>query len=151
MYVCLCMHVSGASEASCLLPIPVAQVIKAVEDGFRLPPPRNCPSPLHRLMLDCWQKDPSERPRFSQIHSTLSKMGQDPEPSKSAVTTCPRYMFLDLTCLYVTVTPVSQVQPSHLSRCDCSATFPDRPNLPLAYLTLQSSLSWILPYISGVQ
>ncbi|XP_073936642.1 ephrin type-A receptor 10 isoform X3 [Castor canadensis] len=65
-------------------------VIKAVEDGFRLPPPRNCPSPLHRLMLDCWQKDPSERPRFSQIHSTLSKMGQDPEPSKSAVTTCPR-------------------------------------------------------------
>ncbi|XP_047274359.1 ephrin type-A receptor 10 isoform X4 [Homo sapiens] len=33
-------------------------VIKAVEDGFRLPPPRNCPNLLHRLMLDCWQKDP---------------------------------------------------------------------------------------------
>ncbi|XP_053067661.1 ephrin type-A receptor 10 isoform X4 [Acinonyx jubatus] len=65
-------------------------VIKAVEDGFRLPPPRNCPSPLHRLMLDCWQKDPGERPRFSQIHSILSKMAQDPEPPKCAATTSPR-------------------------------------------------------------
>uniref|UniRef100_G3QXL6 Ephrin type-A receptor 10 n=2 Tax=Gorilla gorilla gorilla TaxID=9595 RepID=G3QXL6_GORGO len=65
-------------------------VIKAVEDGFRLPPPRNCPNPLHRLMLDCWQKDPGERPRFSQIHSILSKMVQDPEPPKCALTTCPR-------------------------------------------------------------
>ncbi|XP_037356436.1 ephrin type-A receptor 10 [Talpa occidentalis] len=65
-------------------------VIKAVEDGFRLPPPRNCPSLLHRLMLDCWQKDPGERPRFSQIHSILSKMMQDPEPPKCATTTCPR-------------------------------------------------------------
>ncbi|XP_077609319.1 ephrin type-A receptor 10, partial [Crocuta crocuta] len=65
-------------------------VIKAVEDGFRLPPPRNCPSPLHRLMLDCWQKDPGERPRFSQIHSLLSKMVQDPEPPKCAAPTSPR-------------------------------------------------------------
>nr|XP_012635377.1 ephrin type-A receptor 10 isoform X2 [Microcebus murinus] len=65
-------------------------VIKAVEDGFRLPPPRNCPTPLHRLMLDCWRKDPGERPRFSQIHSILSKMVQDPEPPKCATTTCPR-------------------------------------------------------------
>ncbi|XP_057601275.1 ephrin type-A receptor 10 isoform X1 [Hippopotamus amphibius kiboko] len=65
-------------------------VIKAVEDGFRLPPPRNCPSPLHRLMLDCWQKDPGERPRFSQIHSLLSKMMQDPEPPKCTDTTCAR-------------------------------------------------------------
>uniref|UniRef100_A0AC11BXT3 EPH receptor A10 n=1 Tax=Ovis aries TaxID=9940 RepID=A0AC11BXT3_SHEEP len=65
-------------------------VIKAVEDGFRLPPPRNCPSPLHRLMLACWQKDPGERPRFSQIHGLLSKMMQDPEPPKCADTTCAR-------------------------------------------------------------
>ncbi|XP_060235554.1 ephrin type-A receptor 10 isoform X3 [Meriones unguiculatus] len=65
-------------------------VIKAVEDGFRLPPPRNCPSLLHRLMLDCWQKDPGERPRFSQIHSILSKMGQEPEPPKCAAATCLR-------------------------------------------------------------
>ncbi|KAG8506873.1 Ephrin type-A receptor 10 [Galemys pyrenaicus] len=84
-------------------------VIKAVEDGFRLPPPRNCPSPLHRLMLDCWQKDPGERPRFSQIHSILSKMMQDPEPPKCATTTCPR--------------SVPQAEPSSSNR---------RPPTPLA-------------------
>lgn len=66
-----------------------------MEDGFRLPPPRNCPSQLHRLMLECWQKDPGERPRFSQIHSILGKMGQEPEPSKCASTTCPRYILTD--------------------------------------------------------
>ncbi|XP_053433148.1 ephrin type-A receptor 10 isoform X2 [Nycticebus coucang] len=65
-------------------------VIKAVEDGFRLPPPRSCPPTLHRLMLDCWQDDPGERPRFSQIHSILNKMVQDPEPPKCAMATCPR-------------------------------------------------------------
>ncbi|KAF6108554.1 EPH receptor A10 [Phyllostomus discolor] len=41
-------------------------------------------------MLDCWQKDPGERPRFSQIHSILSKMVQDPEPPKCAAAACPR-------------------------------------------------------------
>lgn len=85
------MHGLEGHKASRLPLAPMAQVIKAVEDGFRLPPPRNCPTPLHRLMLDCWQKDPSERPRFSQIHSLLSKMVQDPEPPKCATTTSPRY------------------------------------------------------------
>ncbi|KAH0503009.1 Ephrin type-A receptor 10 [Microtus ochrogaster] len=35
-------------------------------------------------------KDPGERPRFSQIHSILSKMGQEPEPSKCAANACLR-------------------------------------------------------------
>uniref|UniRef100_A0A665WRZ4 EPH receptor A10 n=1 Tax=Echeneis naucrates TaxID=173247 RepID=A0A665WRZ4_ECHNA len=48
-------------------------VIKAIEDGFRLPAPVNCPPHLHQLMLDCWQKERTERPSFSQIHSALSK------------------------------------------------------------------------------
>uniref|UniRef100_A0A8C1GDK7 receptor protein-tyrosine kinase n=1 Tax=Cyprinus carpio TaxID=7962 RepID=A0A8C1GDK7_CYPCA len=48
-------------------------VIKAIEDGFRLPAPVNCPPSLHQLMLDCWQKERTERPTFTQIHSALSK------------------------------------------------------------------------------
>uniref|UniRef100_A0AAR2KW34 Ephrin type-A receptor 10 n=1 Tax=Pygocentrus nattereri TaxID=42514 RepID=A0AAR2KW34_PYGNA len=48
-------------------------VIKAIEDGFRLPAPLNCPPSLHQLMLDCWQKERTERPSFAQIHSALSK------------------------------------------------------------------------------
>ncbi|CAL8365701.1 unnamed protein product [Arctogadus glacialis] len=54
-------------------------VIKAIEDGFRLPAPVNCPPNLHQLMLDCWQKERAERPGFSQIHSVLSKSVRSPD------------------------------------------------------------------------
>uniref|UniRef100_A0A3Q3AE62 Ephrin type-A receptor 10 n=1 Tax=Kryptolebias marmoratus TaxID=37003 RepID=A0A3Q3AE62_KRYMA len=54
-------------------------VIKAIEDGFRLPAPVNCPPHLHQLMLDCWQKERTERPSFSQIHSALSKNMRSPD------------------------------------------------------------------------
>ncbi|NXU44215.1 EPHAA protein, partial [Drymodes brunneopygia] len=64
-------------------------VMKAVEDGFRLPAPANCQPPLHQLMLDCWQKDRSQRPKFSQIHSVLSKLVQSMEPPKCPSSTCP--------------------------------------------------------------
>ncbi|XP_058853476.1 ephrin type-A receptor 7-like isoform X1 [Acipenser ruthenus] len=63
-------------------------VIKAIEDGFRLPPPMNCLTPLHQLMLDCWQKDQNERPKFAQIHSILNKMVRNPESIKTS--TVPR-------------------------------------------------------------
>eukprot|EP00075_Anas_platyrhynchos_P010490 XP_027299743.1 ephrin type-A receptor 10 isoform X1 [Anas platyrhynchos] len=59
-------------------------VMKAVEDGFRLPAPANCQPPLHQLMLDCWQKDRSQRPKFSHIHDVLSKMVQSPQPQPCA-------------------------------------------------------------------
>ncbi|XP_069478754.1 ephrin type-A receptor 10 [Ambystoma mexicanum] len=65
-------------------------VVKAIEDGFRLPAPMNCPTPLHQLMLDCWQKDRNERPKFSHIHNILSKLVQTPDGTKSATSTCTR-------------------------------------------------------------
>ncbi|NXQ26545.1 EPHAA protein, partial [Alaudala cheleensis] len=64
-------------------------VLKAVEDGFRLPAPANCQPPLHQLMLDCWQKERSQRPKFSQIHNALSKLVQSLEPPKCPSSTCP--------------------------------------------------------------
>ncbi|XP_056651147.1 ephrin type-A receptor 10 [Monodelphis domestica] len=73
-------------------------VIQAVEDGFRLPPPRSCPSALHQLMLHCWRKNPKERPRFTQIHSILCKMAKDPENPPITALTCPRYVPDNLTC-----------------------------------------------------
>ncbi|CAI5781857.1 ephrin type-A receptor 10 isoform X1 [Podarcis lilfordi] len=65
-------------------------VITAIEDGFRLPAPANCPQALHQLMLDCWQKDCTERPKFSQVHSTLSNMLQAPELSRNSIFTYAR-------------------------------------------------------------
>ncbi|KAL0962460.1 hypothetical protein UPYG_G00340260 [Umbra pygmaea] len=54
-------------------------VIKAIEDGFRLPAPLSCPAHIHQLMLDCWQKERTERPTFSQVHSALSKSIRSPD------------------------------------------------------------------------
>ncbi|KAM8867610.1 ephrin type-A receptor 8 isoform 1-T1 [Synchiropus picturatus] len=58
-------------------------VIKSVEEGYRLPAPMGCPASLHTLMLDCWQKDRSERPRFCQIVTVLDKLIRNPDNLKS--------------------------------------------------------------------
>ncbi|KFQ52047.1 Ephrin type-A receptor 8, partial [Nestor notabilis] len=57
-------------------------VINSVEEGYRLPAPMGCPTTLHQLMLDCWQKDRSERPRFSQIVGILDKLIRNPDNLK---------------------------------------------------------------------
>lgn len=64
------------------------QVIKSVEEGYRLPAPMGCPAALHTLMLDCWQKDRNERPRFCQIVTVLDKLIRNPENLKSMDTLC---------------------------------------------------------------
>uniref|UniRef100_A0A673G9S6 receptor protein-tyrosine kinase n=1 Tax=Sinocyclocheilus rhinocerous TaxID=307959 RepID=A0A673G9S6_9TELE len=53
-------------------------VIKAIDEGYRLPAPMDCPVVLHQLMLDCWEKSRSERPRFGQIVNTLDKLIRNP-------------------------------------------------------------------------
>nr|XP_020452514.1 ephrin type-B receptor 3 [Monopterus albus] len=49
-------------------------VINAVEQDYRLPPPMDCPTALHQLMLDCWVKERNLRPKFAQIVATLDKL-----------------------------------------------------------------------------
>uniref|UniRef100_A0A8C3UB74 Ephrin type-A receptor 8 n=1 Tax=Catharus ustulatus TaxID=91951 RepID=A0A8C3UB74_CATUS len=61
-------------------------VINSVEEGYRLPAPMGCPSTLHQLMLDCWQKERSERPRFSQIVAILDKLIRNPDSLKCSGT-----------------------------------------------------------------
>ncbi|KAJ8264874.1 hypothetical protein COCON_G00139730 [Conger conger] len=58
-------------------------VINAIEQDYRLPPPMDCPSALHQLMLDCWQKDRNNRPKFSQIVNNLDKMIRNPNSLKT--------------------------------------------------------------------
>ncbi|XP_040424254.1 ephrin type-A receptor 3 isoform X10 [Cygnus olor] len=57
-------------------------VIKAVDEGYRLPPPMDCPAALYQLMLDCWQKDRNNRPKFEQIVSILDKLIRNPSSLK---------------------------------------------------------------------
>uniref|UniRef100_A0A9L0RN79 receptor protein-tyrosine kinase n=1 Tax=Equus caballus TaxID=9796 RepID=A0A9L0RN79_HORSE len=58
-------------------------VINAIEQDYRLPPPMDCPSALHQLMLDCWQKDRNHRPKFGQIVNTLDKTIRNPNSLKA--------------------------------------------------------------------
>ncbi|XP_062888883.1 ephrin type-A receptor 8 isoform X2 [Mobula hypostoma] len=57
-------------------------VIRSVEEGYRLPAPMGCPAALHQLMLDCWQKDRNERPKFIQIVGVLDKLIRNPTSLK---------------------------------------------------------------------
>ncbi|XP_029434051.1 ephrin type-A receptor 3 isoform X2 [Rhinatrema bivittatum] len=65
-------------------------VIKAVDEGYRLPPPMDCPAALYQLMLDCWQKDRNNRPKFEQIVSILDKLIRNPGSLKVIANTAAR-------------------------------------------------------------
>uniref|UniRef100_A0A3P9A2K4 receptor protein-tyrosine kinase n=1 Tax=Esox lucius TaxID=8010 RepID=A0A3P9A2K4_ESOLU len=60
-------------------------VIKAVEDSYRLPGPMDCPAALYHLMMDCWQKDRNSRPKFEEIVSLLDKLIRNPSSLKALV------------------------------------------------------------------
>lgn len=64
--------------ASLFTSLPLIQVIKAMEEGYRLPAPMDCPLVLHQLMLDCWERERAERPTFSQILNMLDKLIRNP-------------------------------------------------------------------------
>uniref|UniRef100_A0A8C7P364 receptor protein-tyrosine kinase n=1 Tax=Oncorhynchus mykiss TaxID=8022 RepID=A0A8C7P364_ONCMY len=72
-------------------------VINAIEQDYRLPPPMDCPSALHQLMLDCWQKDRNARPRFTDIVNTLDKMIRNPASLKqvASIPAVPSQTLLD--------------------------------------------------------
>lgn len=62
------------AQALCNIFISHSQVILSIEEGYRLPAPMGCPVTLHQLMLHCWQKESSQRPRFNDVLSFLDKL-----------------------------------------------------------------------------
>ncbi|TWW80633.1 Ephrin type-A receptor 3 [Takifugu flavidus] len=79
-------------------------VIKAVDEGYRLPPPMDCPATLYQLMLDCWQKERNNRPKFEQIVSILDKLIRNPGSLKITANTTsrPANLLLDRSSSEVT-------------------------------------------------
>uniref|UniRef100_A0A8C8ZF21 Protein-tyrosine kinase 2-beta n=1 Tax=Prolemur simus TaxID=1328070 RepID=A0A8C8ZF21_PROSS len=51
-------------------------VIGVLEKGDRLPKPDVCPPVLYTLMTRCWDYDPSDRPRFTELVCSLSDIYQ---------------------------------------------------------------------------
>uniref|UniRef100_A0A674AEE7 receptor protein-tyrosine kinase n=1 Tax=Salmo trutta TaxID=8032 RepID=A0A674AEE7_SALTR len=66
------------------------EVMKAINEAFRLPAPMDCPSTVYQLMLQCWLQDRSKRPRFPDIVNILDKLLRSPESLKTIADFDPR-------------------------------------------------------------
>ncbi|XP_019510466.1 PREDICTED: ephrin type-A receptor 2 isoform X4 [Hipposideros armiger] len=66
------------------------EVMKAINEGFRLPTPMDCPSAIYQLMMQCWQQERARRPKFADIVSILDKLIRAPESLKTLADFDPR-------------------------------------------------------------
>lgn len=66
------------------------QVMKAINEAFRLPAPMDCPSAVYQLMLQCWLHDRAKRPRFGDIVNLLDKLLRSPDSLKTIADFDPR-------------------------------------------------------------
>ena len=44
-----------------------SEVMKKVREGQRLEKPEHCDREIYNMMFYCWDKDPSERPTFTDL------------------------------------------------------------------------------------
>ncbi|XP_072559312.1 tyrosine-protein kinase fynb isoform X3 [Paramormyrops kingsleyae] len=56
------------------------EVLEQVERGYRMACPQDCPISLHELMVQCWKKDPEERPTFEYLQAFLEDYFTATEP-----------------------------------------------------------------------
>uniref|UniRef100_A0A1I7U116 Tyrosine-protein kinase n=1 Tax=Caenorhabditis tropicalis TaxID=1561998 RepID=A0A1I7U116_9PELO len=54
--------------------VELSNVYGLLENGFRMDGPQGCPASVYRLMLQCWNWSPSDRPRFRDIHYNLETL-----------------------------------------------------------------------------
>ncbi|CAH2256050.1 ALK tyrosine kinase receptor [Pelobates cultripes] len=55
------------------------EVLEFVTSGGRMDPPKNCPGPVYRIMTQCWQHQPEDRPHFAIILERIDYCTQDPD------------------------------------------------------------------------
>uniref|UniRef100_G1NN07 Ephrin type-A receptor 1 n=1 Tax=Meleagris gallopavo TaxID=9103 RepID=G1NN07_MELGA len=66
------------------------EVMRSLEDGYRLPPPVDCPSILYELMKSCWSHDRMRRPHFQEIRAQLQHFSSSPHLLRSVADFDPR-------------------------------------------------------------
>ncbi|KAL3320469.1 Ephrin type-A receptor 3 [Cichlidogyrus casuarinus] len=64
-------------------------VLEAIESGYRLPAPNNCPLVLYKMMLRCWSPDRLDRPSFESLFSELSFLKKNLHALKELAPTMP--------------------------------------------------------------
>jgi fyn-related kinase len=53
--------------------MPNIDLVKFLDQGYRMECPQNCPEKLYELMLQCWEHNPQNRPTFDSLHSLLDE------------------------------------------------------------------------------
>uniref|UniRef100_K7FUL4 Tyrosine-protein kinase receptor n=1 Tax=Pelodiscus sinensis TaxID=13735 RepID=K7FUL4_PELSI len=61
------------------------EVLEFVTNGGRMNPPKNCPGPVYRIMTQCWQHQPEDRPNFAIILERIEYCTQDPDVVTTAL------------------------------------------------------------------
>lgn len=51
--------------------LPNPEVMQLVTNGGRLGTPPGCPSVIYKIMADCWNPTPEDRPTFSSLLERL--------------------------------------------------------------------------------
>ncbi|KAF2356678.1 SH2 domain [Trinorchestia longiramus] len=54
--------------------IPLADVMKYVEKGYRMDPPDNCPQEVYAIMSEAWRLECDERPTFKEVLRRLEEL-----------------------------------------------------------------------------
>jgi c-src tyrosine kinase len=54
--------------------IPLADVVKHVEKGYRMEAPEGCPSEVYEIMKLAWDLDPERRPSFASVLKKLEHL-----------------------------------------------------------------------------
>jgi hypothetical protein len=49
------------------------ELMEAIQNGYRMTPPEYSPNFFGQIMKNCWEKDPKQRPRFSQLSEMMEK------------------------------------------------------------------------------
>ncbi|XP_023369955.1 ephrin type-A receptor 1 isoform X2 [Otolemur garnettii] len=66
------------------------EVMKSIEDGYRLPPPVDCPAPLYELMKNCWAYDRARRLPFHKLQAHLEQLLANPHSLRTIANFDPR-------------------------------------------------------------
>ncbi|XP_003244865.1 tyrosine-protein kinase Fer isoform X3 [Acyrthosiphon pisum] len=51
-----------------------------IDTGYRMPAPEGTPDEIYRLMLQCWQYQPENRPHFDRIYATVESLVKSLSP-----------------------------------------------------------------------
>lgn len=54
--------------------LPLQDIYKKLEKGYRMEQPPNCNTEIYTLMRKCWSAQPTDRPTFTEIVHTIDRL-----------------------------------------------------------------------------